>query len=280
MKRALIVAILAASPAVGQTDEDRFTNPDGLIVDTDLAQIRRTPDAFKNVWVRFDLQFCSLGKVANPFFTQFVPSEFANFYGWSGDQPIWRKESYDDVFGTLFMHKENPKVDGLYQLRLYDRVRVTAVVRNVFQETPWIEVMAFEKTGSKVDTPTLSHLFRAELHMQRREWNRAIAELSLAPAGGKPNHVLAAVNQNLGLCYLRIGEAEKAQRYLGEATRLDQDDRALQALAQVARENPRQELDKDVDPAGMGEADRPMWEAFDEDSRPGLRQGLPAQPQR
>lgn len=280
MKRALIVAILAATPAVAQTDEDRFTNPEGLIVNTDLAAIRQSPEAFKNVWVRFDTQFCSMGRVSNPFFTEFVPSDFANFYAWGGEQPIWRKESYDDLFGMLFMHKDNPQVEGLYKLSLYERVRVTGVVRNVFQDKPWIEVMALEGKSGEVDTPTLSHLYRAEAHMQRREWNRAIAELSLAPAGGKATHVLAAVNQNLGVCYLRVGEAEKAQHYLGEAVRLNSEDRETQSLARAARENPQMELDQDVDATGIGEADRPMWEAFDEGARPRMYRSVPAQPQR
>ena len=262
MKRALIVALLATSPAVAQ-EEDRFTNPSGITVDIDLQAIRETPEAYKSLWVRFDLQFCSMGRVSNPFFTQFVPSDFANFYGWGGSQPIWRKSSYDDLFGMLFMHKDNPRVSDLYSLRLYDRITVTGVVRNVFQDKPWIEVVDFAAQTSTVDTPTLAHLFRAETHMARREWNRAISELSMAPAGDKPAHVMAAVHKNLGICYLRIGEAEKAQSYLSQAAALaaPQDHEAAR-LEQIARENPRLELDTGVDRSGISDAQRPMWEAF------------------
>lgn len=278
MKRALIVALLATIPAVAQ-DDKRFRSPDGLTVDVDLATIRQTPDAFKAVWVRFDLQFCSMGKVSNPFFTQFVPSDYANFYAWDGQQPIWRKESYENLFGMLFMHKENPAIEQVYRLRTYDRVRVTGVVRNVFQDSPWIEVTAIEQLPNSVDTPTLAHLYRAESHMERREWSRAIAELSMAPAGSKPEFVIAAVNQNLGLCYLRVGEAQKASGYLAEAARLNGDDRRTQQLARAARENPASELDTSVDQSGVGEADRPMWEAFEADPR-ARRAAAPATPNR
>lgn len=277
MKRALFVALLATAPAIAQ-EEDRFQNSDGLIVEVGLTEIRQTPDAYKNVWVQFDIQFCSMGKVSNPFFTQFVPSDYANFYAWAGDQPIWRKESYDDLFGMLFMHKENPEIHSLYDLRLYDRLRVTGVVRNVFQDTPWVEVMYFEPLTEKVDTPTLAHLYRAESHITRREWNRAITELSMAPAGGKPDFVVAAVNQGLGLCYLRVGEADKAQAYLTTARNLDADNRETQRLARAAQEDPRSELDQAVDRSSISEADRPMWEAFDEGGQ--TRRRGPARPQR
>ena len=281
MKRALILAILAATPLAAQTGEERFQNPGSQTIATELATVRQRPDAFKNVWVTFDTQFFSLGKVSNPFFTQFVPSDYANFYAWGGDQPIWRRESYDDVFGMLFVHKDNPEVEELYGLETYARVRVTGVVRNIFQDVPWIEVMTIDPLEGEVDTPTLAHLYRAEQHMARREWGRAISEFSLAPAGGKPNHVLAAVHRGLGTCYLRVGEADKAQSYLAEAVRLDTADRELQALARTARENPRAELDQDVDKSTVAEADRPMWEAFEADAvgQP-VRGAAQAKPQR
>ena len=182
MNRALILALLVAPGlAPVATAQDFMKNPTGVVVDTTLDALRTTPAAFKSIWVRFPIQFCSVGKVANPFFTQFVPSEYANFYAWSADQPIWQKESYDDVFPCLFVNKSNPEVDKLYEHRLYDRMMVTGVVKNTFQDQPWIEVMAFEPIEQKVDTATLSHLYRAESYMARRQWNLAASELSLAP---------------------------------------------------------------------------------------------------
>jgi len=40
---------------------------------TTLKQVREHPDAFRNVKVQFDIQFATLGRISNPFFTQFVP---------------------------------------------------------------------------------------------------------------------------------------------------------------------------------------------------------------
>ena len=136
MKKALLMWVVAqlAQPAFcGVQDHD-------VVIATTLTAVRGTPDAFKNVAVHFTVQFNQLGKISNPFFTRFVPNDFVNFYGWPSEQPIWRKDVYDDVFGLLFLSKEHKQLTDLYKLKTYDRVDVTGVVRNVFQGAPWVEV--------------------------------------------------------------------------------------------------------------------------------------------
>jgi hypothetical protein len=255
---------VAWAPCLAAQAVSGNTPPEGLLVTTKLESIREHPDAFKNVWVRFPIQFCSIGRVNNPFFTQFVPSQYANFYGWSAEQPIWRKESYDDLFGMLFLSKDSRQLQELYQIELYDRLWITGLVRNVFQDKPWIEVTEFEPLTGKVNTATLAHLYRAELHMQRREWTRAVSELSLAPAAGVPAHVIGAVHKNMGICYLRMGEAGTAREHLTSAANLlGETDREVQKLASNARERPEAELDRRVDTTNLEDSARPLWEAFE-----------------
>ena len=271
MNRVHTIALLLASGLAlpGVTAQSLVRDvPHAAVVPTTLEQLRETPDAFKGVWVRFEIQFCSLGRISNPFFTEFDPSRFANFYAWSGEQEIWRKAEYDNVFGCLFVDKELPVVDELYDKKLYQRFVATGVVRNVFQDRPWIEVRQFEPCPGQVDTPTLAHLYRAEKHMVDRDWQKAISELSMAPSADKPRFLRTAVHKNLAVCYLRVGEATQARSHLEVANRLQtQPDRELTQLSQVAAENPQAALDQGVDKGAVGEADRPLWEAF-EDSRP------------
>src|SRR5690606_20970645 len=114
-----------------------------------------------NVRVQMTVQFCSLGRVANPFFTRFEAALYANFYAWPDGEEIWQRERYDDLFGMFFMAKANEKTAALYDLETYDRVHVDAIVRNVFQGSPWIEVLDFEPVEGRVNTATLAHLNRA-----------------------------------------------------------------------------------------------------------------------
>ncbi len=257
-----IAASLAVLPTlVGQG----LRQQNQVVVETTLDAVRAEPEAFKRVWIRFPVQFCSIGRLSNPFFTRFVPSDFANFYAWSAEQPIWQKTAYDDLFGMLFLSKDHAQLQDLYRLGLYDRVEITGVVQNTFQDKPWIQVMTFEPIDGKVNTATLAHLYRGEQHMERREWRQAISELSLAPAAGSPTQVLAAVHKNLGICYLRLGETGLARAHLDSAVvLLEQPGIELRRLVSTASSAPTSELDRAVDRSGIPEFERPMWEAFED----------------
>ena len=145
------------------------------VVAATLGQLRKSPDAYRGVWVRFTVQFASLGKVQNPFFTEFEASEFANFYCWADEQAIWKRTEYEDLFGLLFIRKENNICSKLYKMKVYDRMEVVARVRNVFQGQPWMEITELPTLERRANTATLSHLYRGETYMQKRDWRRAHA---------------------------------------------------------------------------------------------------------
>ena len=257
---ATMVCAVAAlvSPCAAGGDHPRKATE---VVETTLTAIRGAPESFKGVSVAFRVQFASIGTLQNPFFTRFVASDFANFYAWSDDQPIWRRTEYDDVFGLLFLSKEHEQLDDVFHLEAYDRLEVRGVVRNTFQGMPWIEVTGFQRVGGKVNTATLTHLYRGEQHMEESEWSRAISELSLAPAGEVPKHVRAAVHKNIGVCYLRMGEQQVALGHFNSAAALGKD-REIQRLVTVAESRPGAGLDRSVNRQAVRDDERPLWEAF------------------
>lgn len=258
MRTALLLACMTVAAALPGQSADF-----GAPVKTTIAAMRANPDAFRNVKVQFTAQFASLGRISNPFFTKFTPAEFTNFYAWSDDQAIWRESSYNDVFGMLFLSKSNPQLEQLYALPLYKRVQCVGVVRNTFQDTPWIEVLQFEQLGPKVETAVLAHLHRGEKLMEQRLWQRAVAELSLAAGQGVPPAATRAAYKNLGVCLLRMGEPRAALGYLESASKLASvRDRELDRLLDTARTRPSEALDRTVDVAGLRDCERPMWEAF------------------
>ncbi len=261
MRTALIVSFLLGVQALPAQDRD-FGTP----VATTLAQVRAEPEAFKNVKIAFTVQFTSLGKISNPFFTKFTPTDFANFYAWADEQPIWQEKAYNDVFGMLFLAKTHPKLEQLYTLRLYQRINVIGIVRNTFQDSPWIEVSDFELADGQLDTAVITHLYRGEKLMEQRAWQRAIAELSLAPGAGVPQPALRATHKNLGICLLRMGEAQSAIGYLESASQMSKTtDLELENLLAMAKSQPGQAIDRTVDSRGLKDSERPMWEAFDGD---------------
>lgn len=236
----------------------------GKIVHTSLSRIRSAADAYRHVWVRFRVQFVSMGTVKNPFFTRFVPANYANFYAWAGEQRIWQREEYEVPFPLLFLPKDSSQLEELYQLKLYTQLDVIGIVRNVFSGEPWIEIRGFRQGPKKVTTSVLTHMYRGEQFMKKREWVKAISELSLAHSANIPDNVLLATHQNLGVCHLRLGEAEIAVKHMRRAMALAKDpDVETRRLAEVAETSPEQELDRTVTGAQIADHERPMWEAFE-----------------
>lgn len=260
MRTALFVSFLLGAAALPAQDRE-FGTP----VATTLDQVRAEPEAYKNVKVTFTVQFASLGRISNPFFTKFTPTDFANIYAWADEQPIWQEKVYNDVFGMLFLSKSHPKLEELYSLRLYQRIKVTGIIRNTFQNSPWIEISDFEPLKGQLDTAVLTHLYRGEKLMEQRAWQRAIAELSLAPGAGVPVNALRFVNKNLGICLLRMGEPQSAISYLEAAAQMGSNDHEIENLLAIAKTQPEQAIDRTVDSRSLKESERPMWEAFDGD---------------
>jgi hypothetical protein len=257
MRIASIVPFLLGVAALPAQDREF-----GTAVATTLSQVRAEPEAFKNVKVTFTVQFASLGRISNPFFTKFTPTDFANFYAWADEQPIWQEKAYNDVFGMLFLGKTHPKLQQLYELKTYQRIEVTGVIRNTFQDTPWIEISDFRMVDGQLDTAVLAHLYRGEKLMEQRLWQRAMTELSLAPGDGVPPHALSATNKNIGICLLRMGEPQAAIGYLETAAQTAGDEE-VQDLLSMARKTPERAIDRTVDSRTLRDSERPMWEAFD-----------------
>lgn len=258
MRTALIVPFLLGVAALPAQDREF-----GTAVATTLSHVREEPEAYKNVKVQFTVQFASLGRISNPFFTKFTPTDFANFYAWADEQPIWQEKAYEDVFGMLFLGKSHPKLQQLYELQTYQRIEITGVIRNTFQDTPWIEVTDFRAVDGQLDTAVLAHLYRGEKLMEQRLWQRAMAELSLAPGGDVPPHAQRAAHKNLGICMLRMGEPQAALGYLETAAKTGGRDAELQSLIAMARTQPEKAIDRTVDSRTLRESERPMWEAFE-----------------
>jgi tetratricopeptide (TPR) repeat protein len=259
--RTLLVSLLLGAMALPAQDRDF-----GESVHTTLSELRREPDAYKNVKVAFNVQFASLGKLNNPFFTQFTPSEYANFHAWADEQPIWRQDAYENLFGMLFYDKAGAQLDEIYKLTIYDRLEITGVVRNTFQNQPWIEVTAFKKLPGHVDMAVLTHLYRGEQLMSQRRWQRAIAELNLADGANLTPGASLAAHKDLGICFLRIGEAQSALAHLNAAATLSPTpDFEIERMLATAAAAPSKEIDRNVNQSGLKDHERPIWEAFESD---------------
>ena len=262
LSTAFVVFALAtpAVPAQGPRATDKVTE----ITSTEL---RRAPENFKGVAVRFPVQFCATGRVFNPFFTAFTPSEFANFSVWGAEQAIWLRSEYDNPFGYMFVSKRVPElIDQVMALKVYEQFMLSGVVRSTFQGTPWVEVTAIQRMDQALNTETLAHMFRGSQLMENRRWALAIGELALANADGIPSRVIGEIHKMIGICHLRMGEAAKAAEQFDLAQGNIKNDAELTALSIIATKTPEAGIDRVVTAAPLKDAERPMWEAFERSS--------------
>ena len=262
MKKSLIASFLLCAALPAQDQEF------GSTVTTTLTAVRSDPDAFRNVRVEFVVQFASLGNLSNPFFTRFTPADYMNLYAWADEQPLWQQAQFEDPFGMLFYSKQGSQLAEVFAMKPYQRLKVRGVVRNTFQSAPWIEIDDFTALPGMVDSATLTHLYRGEKFMAERQWQKAIAELTLAPGSGVPAAAQHAAFKNLGICHLRIGESDEALNCLRQAAIFATDgDRQLEHLLATATSRPSAELDRTVGQVGLKDFEKPMWDAFEQDAR-------------
>lgn len=258
----LCASLMLAVPVAGfGGDED-----DPTVVKTTLDAVRAAPGAYKNVEIQFPVQFAWVGKLENPFFTRFEARSYTNVQAWADGAAIWERDTYENVFGLLFLSKRSQQLKDLFRLKIYQRLQVTAVVRDTFQDQPWIEIMNFTPIEGGLNTATLAHLYRGHNFMESRRWPQAISEYSLAPVAGTPSWVKARVHKNLALCQLRIGEADAARDHITRAIALMGDDLDLHTwrLARTIENDPSLELDRSVSRTPLKDHERPLWEAFEE----------------
>jgi hypothetical protein len=260
----LCAVLMAGTASAVRADDDSKGAYGEKVITTSITKLKANPDAYKNIWVSFTVQFAGLSRVQNPFFTIFTPSDFANFSGWCDSQNIWNKDEFGDAFSYLFVKKDNPIAETIFYMKKFQRANCVGVVRNTFQGQPWIEVTSIKPIPGALNTETLAHLYRGSQFMNSHRWSLAVGELSLASVEGVPERVVGEVHRMLGTCWLRTGESEKAAAHLSTAAGILKEDKDLDRLARLAVTDPAAGLDRIVSEKSLKDSERPMWEAFEQ----------------
>lgn len=261
-----LTAGLFASAASAQQELGGFE----AAKEVELATVRKNPQAFKNVWIKFTGTYMGLGNVHNPFFTRFTRAEFTNFALWDDTQQIWKQSEYDRPCSTVFAEKKNgPVLEKLYALQRYQRVTLTGVVRNEWQGDPWIEVSVIEPIEEpRITSASLTHMRRAHGFIEGRKWAQAAIELNLASSQTLTTQARGWLHGYLGLCQMRLGRPELALQQLDTAKGLIPADEVIDEWLTQARQDPSSAIDTSTRVTTIRRGDRPMWEAVEETSKP------------
>lgn len=231
---------------------------------TTLQQIEKTPQAFKNLAVRIEGYFRGVGALHNAFFTRFTRADFVNFEVWGTSKKLWVKEDFDNPTPTFFVDKRNDEViDLISQLKRYQKIACTGIVRNVFRGKPWFEITKIEILPSKLNTGTLARMVRGRRLMERRRWKQAGNEFNMAFAPGLDNEIKGWVHFYLGVCLMRVGNAEVASEQFRRAMALMGNPSIAKDQLTLLSQNPKALVDQHVDGIQIPKKNRPMWEAVE-----------------
>lgn len=232
---------------------------------TTLSTIRSNPEAFKNVWVKFKIQYGGLSRIYNPFFTRFVPTDYVCFSAWGDEQEIWKKEEFRNDYHFLFVDKRSETALVLYHMKKFQRAEVVGYVRNTFHGTAWIEIMHISVLPETLDEATLFHLVRGKSLMREGKWKLAIGELKKASLKESvPGRIKGIIWTDIATCYTRRGSFPEARNALETAMRFTPKSKETKALAEILEKKPIEGIDKSLKIAGLKKWEVPLWQDVEE----------------
>jgi hypothetical protein len=136
--------------------------------------------------VRLRLQY--QGRVAdwNPYLTRFGSRRYAAIQAWSDEQLPWVRSDFDAPFVRLFFPRGESCAMAFDQAQVNDRYEVTAIVREVFLDVPWTEVLEVVPLAERIGEGTIIHAGKALELMQKRDWKLADLEIEQAITDSLP----------------------------------------------------------------------------------------------
>ena len=122
----------------------------------------------------------------NPFVTRFGPGQFRCVRGWSDEQRPWLKSEYEHPRLRVFARRGSAAEWALEGAERYQRFELSCVVRAVFGDVPWLEVVGAKPLLRKLGDGTVLHASRGLDLMNKELWEAARLELQRATAGALP----------------------------------------------------------------------------------------------
>ncbi|HKE01036.1 MAG TPA: hypothetical protein VKE69_08505 [Planctomycetota bacterium] len=267
--RFVLAFALLASPALAQVDlpdetTDSFARNDVLfdsmrsVKSHTLTAIRKRPEGFRSLPVELVIHFHETRKAGNPFFTRFTADSYIGIAAWGAEQPIWRKEEYTNDHPFFFAERRSAVIRKFLEAHTYDRIKITAVVRDIFKGVPYIEIIKAEPLDEKLDEPTIAHAARGRKMAEAGNGKAAVEEYERAFRGDIPADARPYMLVDKGEAHLAKGERDEAIDLMEDALELKPDDPSIQeALKRAKAWKPLEHAKPVGETGGEGATSRP-----------------------
>jgi hypothetical protein len=179
---------------------------------TDLRLVRAQPGAWLGRRVDLVLQMKARVETWNPYATRFGPGDWLAFEAWDDAELPWEPAVFANPHARLFVRRGGEVERRLRAARPHDRLRASALVREVFLDEPWIEVEALLPIEGSIGPGTLVHVGRALDFQGKGQWELALAEIERARSAPLPQHALDSLAELAADCERLRDEALARQR--------------------------------------------------------------------
>jgi hypothetical protein len=150
--------------------------------------------------------------------TRFGPKQFSASQAWSDEQFPWVRAEYESPTVRAFTLRDGASDFVLQSATKHARFEVRVVVREVFLDLPWIEVLDVKPLQGEIGEGTLIHASRGVELAQGSAWNLAQDQFEQALAGPLPARARTELEQHLAECKEHLAD-ENALRGLRESVR-------------------------------------------------------------
>jgi len=163
--------------------------------------------------VRVRLQYESEPASWNPYLTRFGSAQFDAVKAWSDEQFPWNEYEFREPAARVFVRKGSPAQHELVGAATYSRYELTLIVREVFVDEPWAEIVSARPMLDQLTEATVIHAARGLEWMGQGAWKLAGLEFESALSAPLPEAA------TIELVRLRDACAEQARAPMTPRTR-------------------------------------------------------------
>ena len=193
----ILLGALLVSVAFGGGGSPAAVEPPSLATWADLCD---RPSHWLGKTVRLRIQFHDRVETWNPYLTRFGPRRFVAVQAWADEQVPWIKEEFDAPAVRVFLKRGEASEWALGEAQQGARFELTVVVREVFLDLPWTEVIEVLPLPERIPEGTVIHASKARELMEQKSWKLAELEIDQACTDGLPAHAREELERLRATC--------------------------------------------------------------------------------
>ena len=197
-----------------------------------LEKITANPTPFVDQDVAFVVQFHSVGGLDAPFYTEFERDWHMNFSAWPDGAPLWRKETYLNVFRHLFIERHKKTTADIIHAPKFSRWVVVGKVKSTFNGKPWILVTGLSRLEHQIQEAQLIKLHTGFRHRNAGRFAEAAVAFRAADGPNLPVSTRTIAIRNECFALNEAGKSDEALSRLNVAlAQLSDDPNAVNLLS-------------------------------------------------